>query len=421
MQQITLRPYQEQAIAAVRAAYRHHRRVLLVAPTGFGKTATAAALIRWAVAKGRRVVFVVHRREIVLDTARRIPGAGVVMAGHPVTSAFVQVCSIQTLVAREAHPPADLLIWDEAHHCAAETYREIAAQYPGAWHLGLTATPERADGVGLRDAFDAIIVGATVKELQAGGYLAECDVIAATTRESALAMDPVEAWHQYAGGRPTVAFHRLVAESKEFASRLGPMAAHIDGVTHSRERDSALAAFAAGELTVLSNVYVLTEGWDAPRAKVCLLARGCGAEGTYIQMVGRVLRRHGDERALVIDLAGVVRDHGMPDEDRDFTLDGIHRKGKDDREWLCQCRTCGAVVRGVARGPACRCGAPWPPPPATAIESRPVVAVAAVATRRERMAALDTLTATARARGYKPGWVGMRFKERFGFWPKGLS
>jgi superfamily II DNA or RNA helicase len=172
---------------------------------------------------------------------------------------------------------------------------------------------------------------------------------------------------------------------------------------------------------VLSNVYVLTEGWDAPRAKVCLLARGCGAEGTYLQMVGRVLRRHGDDRALVVDLAGVVREHGMPDEDRDFTLDGIHRKGKDDREWLCQCRTCGAVVRGVARGPACRCGAPWPPPSATAIEERPVVAVAAVATRRERATVLDALTETARARGYKPGWVGVRFKEQFGFWPKGLG
>ena len=76
MTEITLRPYQEQAIASVRAAYRHHRRVLLVAPTGFGKTATASALIQWAVTKGRRVVFIVHRREIVLDTARRIPGAG---------------------------------------------------------------------------------------------------------------------------------------------------------------------------------------------------------------------------------------------------------------------------------------------------------------------------------------------------------
>ncbi|WP_461249380.1 DEAD/DEAH box helicase family protein, partial [Streptococcus uberis] len=75
---IILRPYQEQAIAAVRSAYRKPRRVLLVAPTGFGKTASAGGLIRWAVAKGRRVVFLVHRREIVLDTARRIPGAGVV-------------------------------------------------------------------------------------------------------------------------------------------------------------------------------------------------------------------------------------------------------------------------------------------------------------------------------------------------------
>ena len=115
------------------------------------KTATASALIQWAVAKGRRVVFIVHRREIVLDTARRIPGAGVVMAGHPRTDAPVQVCSIQTLVAREAHPPADLLIWDEAHHCAADTYRDIAAQYPGGEvlvvsHGGVIRAAQRAIG-----------------------------------------------------------------------------------------------------------------------------------------------------------------------------------------------------------------------------------------------------------------------------------
>ncbi|NCV71133.1 MAG: DEAD/DEAH box helicase, partial [Betaproteobacteria bacterium] len=81
MTQITLRPYQEQAIASVREAYRKHRRVLLVAPTGFGKTATASALIQWAVAKGRRVTFVVHRREIVMDTARR--------AGYPAQSTSI--------------------------------------------------------------------------------------------------------------------------------------------------------------------------------------------------------------------------------------------------------------------------------------------------------------------------------------------
>lgn len=430
---IELRPYQQRAIADVRAAYRRTKRVLLVAPTGFGKTATASALITWAVAKGRRVVFAVHRREIVRDTLRRLEGAGVpcglVMAGERPSDAPVQVCSVQTLVARAAAPPADLIVWDEAHHCAADTYREIAAQYPRAWHLGLTATPERADGVGLRDAFDELVVGATVRELQQQGYLAECDVIAPDARRDALAMEPTAAWEKYAEGRPTVVFHRTVEESLRFARGLGSLCAHIDGSMGRTHRDSQLDSFARGRVQVLSNVYVLTEGWDAPRAKVCILARGCGSPGTYLQMVGRVLRRAGDERALVVDLAGVTHEHGLPDEDREFSLDGIGRKPTSDREWISQCLVCGFVTRGVSRGPACRqCGAVWPAPEPVRVEAaemrkindepRWLAQLRARAPRHERDAELDRLLAVARERGYKPGWASVRFKEQYGFWPQ---
>lgn len=420
---IELRPYQQRAIADVRAAYRRTKRVLLVAPTGFGKTATASALITWAVAKGRRVVFAVHRREIVRDTLRRLEGAGVpcglVMAGERASDAPVQVCSVQTLVARAAAPPADLIVWDEAHHCAADTYREIAAQYPRAWHLGLTATPERADGVGLRDAFDELVVGATVRELQEQGYLAECDVIAPDTRRDALAMEPTAAWEKYAEGRPTVVFHRTVEESLRFARGLGSLCAHIDGSMGRAHRDAQLDSFARGRVQVLSNVYVLTEGWDAPRAKVCILARGCGSPGTYLQMVGRVLRRAGDERALVVDLAGVTHEHGLPDEDREYSLDGIARKPTSDREWISQCLACGFVTRGVSRGPACRqCGAVWPAPEPVRIEAAEMTAVRSVVPRWKRDEELERLTRIARERGYKPGWASVRFKEQFGFWPR---
>ena len=182
-----LRDYQTRAIDLVRAEYRRGRKsVLLVLPTGAGKTATASQLIAWAVARGRRCLFVVHRREIVLDTARRLAAAnvpcGVVMAAERPTDAAVQVCSVQTLTAREQHPPADLIVWDEAHHCAAETYRDIRAQYPTAWHLGLTATPERSDGAPLGDAFEALVAPITVAELVSAGHLAPIDVVAPSAR-----------------------------------------------------------------------------------------------------------------------------------------------------------------------------------------------------------------------------------------------
>lgn len=422
---IELREYQRRAIADVRAAYRRTRRVLLVAPTGFGKTATASALITWAVAKGRRVVFAVHRREIVRDTACRLEAAGVpcglVMAGDRPSDAPVQVCSVQTLVARTA-PPADLIVWDEAHHCAADTYRAIAAQYPRAWHLGLTATPERADGVGLRDAFDELVVGATVRELQEQGYLAECDVIAPAAKQQGLAKEPVVAWQQYAQGRPTVVFHATVEASLRFARELGSECAHIDGTMGRAHRDAQLDSFQRGRVQVLSNVYVLTEGWDAPRAKVCILARGCGSPGTYLQMVGRVLRRAGDERALVVDLTGVTHEHGLPDEPRKFSLDGIERVEKTDRESISQCLVCGYAVRTAARGAACRnCQTSWPPPPEAYIEPAELVPVRSVVPRWQRDEQLEEWTRIAAERGYKPGWASVRFKEAYGFWPRRIG
>jgi superfamily II DNA or RNA helicase len=426
---IELRPYQQRAIEDVRRAYRRTKRVLLVAPTGFGKTATASALIQWAVAKGRRVVFTVHRREIVLDTARRLEASGVpcgiVMAGQKPSDLSVQVCSIQTLVAREAAPPADLIVWDEAHHCAAETYREIAAQYPDAWHLGLTATPERADEAGLRDAFDELVIGATVRELQEQGYLAECDVFAPkVVRKDALAMDPLEAWKTYAEGRPTVVFHRNISDSIGFTAELGGICAHIDGSTPTAQRDETLARFARGELQVLSNVFVLTEGWDAPRVKVCMIARGVGSVGMYLQMVGRVLRRHGDERAMLIDLTGAAREHGLPDEDRSFTLDGIGEiKKGNGRETISACVTCGFVTTPAKRGDRCvKCGTLWPvfaPQRHTVVQQQlHRVVPDSMASRAERDEELEQLLRTAAERGYKPGWVGIRFKAKYGYWPR---
>ena len=118
----------------------------------------------------------------------------------------------------------------EAHHAAAATYRDVAAQYPHAMHLGLTATPERSDGAGLRDSFDALVVGATIRDLQADGYLADCDVLAPGARiRGGIAVTPAEAWRTYAGGRPTVVFCRSIEESQAFVAELGDVARHIDG------------------------------------------------------------------------------------------------------------------------------------------------------------------------------------------------
>jgi superfamily II DNA or RNA helicase len=424
---VELRDYQVRAIDLVRGEYRRGRRaVLLVLPTGAGKTATASQLIAWAVARGRRCLFLVHRREIVLDTHRRLVAAGVacgvVMAGEASVDAPVQVCSVQTLVAREQHPPADLLVWDEAHHCAADTYREIRAQYPAAWHLGLTATPERSDGAPLGDAFEALVAPISVAELVEAGHLAPIDVVAPPTRlQSAIGATPADAWREHGGGRPAVIFTGTIAESRECVAAIGERAAHIDGSTPRRERDEILRRFERGDLDVVSNCAVLTEGWDSARAEVCVLARGCGSLPVYLQTIGRVRRTGGNaaKRCLLLDLAGAAHEHGMPDEDREWSLTEGQAKRRSDREALSTCLHCGAVARYASRGARCRrCGQPWPEAERVEVRRQQLAAVVASSTRREREAELERLRQIARARGYKDGWIGVRFKEKFGFWPR---
>ena len=424
-----LRDYQVRAIDLVRGEYRRGRRaVLLVLPTGAGKTATASQLIAWAVARGRRCLFLVHRREIVLDTHRRLVAAGVpcgvVMAGEKPSDAAVQVCSVQTLVAREQHPAADLIVWDEAHHCTAGTYRDIRAQYPSAWHLGLTATPERSDGAPLGDAFEALVAPITVGELVAAGHLAPIEVIAPPTRlQSAIGATPADAWREHGGGRPAVVFTGTIAESRECVAAIGERAAHIDGSTPRRERDEILRRFERGDLDVVSNCSVLTEGWDSARAEVCVLARGCGSLPVYLQTIGRVRRTGGNaaKRCLLLDLAGAAHEHGMPDEDREWSLTEGQAKRRSDREALSTCLHCGAVSRYASRGARCRrCGQPWPEAERVEVRRQQLAAVVPSSTRREREVELERLRQIARQRAYKPAWVGVKFKEKFGYWPRGL-
>jgi superfamily II DNA or RNA helicase len=435
---VILRPVQIRALDHIRDAFGRTRRVLLVAPTGFGKTAVASELMVRAHRKGRRCLFLVHRREIVKDTARRlrergIP-AGVVMVGEPRVEAAVQVASVQTIAARELTVPADFVIEDEAHHLAADLWRNIAAQYPDAHHLGLTATPERSDRQGLRDAYGELVEGATIAELVALKLLAPIDVVGPGKRQSALFMAPLEALQRFAGPpsgsgfqiRPTVAFLDSVTASRalvEACTEQGIAAAHIDGNTPPRRRDAILEDFEAGRIDVLSNVFVLTEGWDCARAEVCLLARGCEGVGPFLQMVGRV-RRVGDDptkRALLIDLCGAVWQHRMPDADREWTLDGLkHPAANDDDLVIRQCAECGAVYEASKYPRACPNGHVRPPPPRKEIAPASVSLIRATVSRAEMQAEFDRLSQLAREREWKPKAVPVLFKQRFGFWPSGM-
>ena len=173
------RPYQLEAIESLRANIRRGvKRQLLVMPTGTGKTLTASTMIKSAVDKGKRVLFVAHRLELIDQSVRTLQSIGLdvgVIRGSDrrrKRAAPVQVASVATLV-RRIRPDADLVFIDEAHRALAKSYVEgVLEAYPNAVHIGLTATPCRSDGKPLGTHYSALVQAITYERAIAEGYLA---------------------------------------------------------------------------------------------------------------------------------------------------------------------------------------------------------------------------------------------------------
>jgi superfamily II DNA or RNA helicase len=454
-------------IERLRAAIRQRlkARVLLVAPTGSGKTVIASAIVHAGAAKGRRVLFLAHRRELVMQAHAKLWSygidAGVIQAGfEPRLEQPVQVGSIQTLWARAFRgsrmdpPPADLVIVDEAHRARAHTYTKILANYPDAVVLGLTATPCRGDGRGLGNAFDVMVECPPVQELIEAGFLVPTRVYAPSTPdltgvrvargdyvESELAErmdkaqlvgDIVGHWHRLADRRKTVVFATGVAHSihiRDEFLRAGVLAEHIDGKTPTAERDAILARLSRGEIDVVCNCAVLCEGWDQPDVSCIALARPTKSMGLYRQMVGRVLRPSpGKDHALVLDHSGAVFQHGFVEEPVVWTLDQDKRavnpeqkaRAENQKPALTTCPECRAIR---TTGQPCQaCGwRPQPKPRHVDVIDGDLAHIARDGSRTAQgpdpRRFLAQLLWIARDRGYASGWALHKFKEKFGGFP----
>ena len=367
----TLRPYQERALADLRVHWQDNP--ILVAPTGSGKTTVMAHLVAGAIAKGKRVLFLCHRKELVTQAAERFGcPVGFIKAGMDEDrSAPVQIATVQTLIRRKP-PPADIVLIDEAHHAVADTYQSIIKKYPQACIIGATATPFRADGRGLREAgFNALVIAASPAELIAEGSLMEpvhylsretpdlsgVRTVAGDYHQQGLAfvMDRpkligniVDDWKAHGADRPTVVFASSVEHSVHLAEAMGGR--HLD--CNSADRDEILEDFSAGRCSVITNYGILTEGWDVPAASVCVLARPTKCLGLYLQMVGRIMRPlPGKARPIILDNGGLGLRHGLVTEEIEYSLDS---KVKRKIEMAVKnCERCFALIRSY---PCPECG-----------------------------------------------------------------
>lgn len=352
-----LRDYQSKAIDDTREAYQNgYKAPCIVLPTGSGKSVVAGAIISSANSKSNRVVFVVHRQELAKQIDKTLRGfgiqAGFIMSGvKPDPDNPIQIASIGTLRNRlSLYKEPNLIIFDECQHCLANQWLQVREAWRNAKILGLTATPCRLDGKPLRKFFDKLVIGPTVKELIAFGALTPYDYYAPSVVDmsgmthnqtdytaDSLSMfsakrevigDNIEQYKKLAMGKRNIVFACNVKHSIEIVARYndaGIPAAHLDGDTPQKEREDILDKFARGEILVLSNVELFGEGFDLPSIEVVSLLRPTLSTSLYLQQVGRALRpcpQLNKERAIILDHVGNYERHGMPDDDREWTLKG---------------------------------------------------------------------------------------------------
>lgn len=359
---IALRPHQEHGVRLVRASFaRGHRRILLVMPTGAGKTFLAAWLLSSFVQRtGKPAAWFGHREELVGQAEASIRAMGCEVSGGRKARTLAKVVSVSGAVRRGEVPDAGLVVLDEAHHFSADRWGELPKAYgPETIILGLTATPERGDGRPLDHVFEALQVVIHAHELRDRGLLVPCDVYRPSRQlpSGKIAQSPVS---EYVGrglvGKRNVVFAPHIPAAEDFAAefRAAGIQAHVvHGELDAKTRAARLRDFEAGIVPVLVNVYLLTEGWDCPATEVVTLARGAGCASIFLQMIGRGLRpAPGKDRCVLLDLRGASHQWGDPYEERAFSLtgEGITRKGADGVRY---CRVCGALLADALACPEC--------------------------------------------------------------------
>lgn len=442
-----LRPYQVDLENRVRQAYREGcRSPCIVLPCGGGKSVIIADIAKQTTAKGNRVLFLVHRRELCDQIRSTFTWWGVNMR-------LCDIMMVQTAARRLSKlPRPQLIITDENHHCLANTYRKIYEYFPECRRVGVTATPVRLNGDGLGDVNDRLIIGVSAKWLIENHCLAPYDYYAPSLVDlSEVKMNRgefetssveklmlkktvfgnvIEYYKKLAGGRQAICYCTSIRHSIETAAAFraaGIEAEHIDGSTPRAERDEIVRKFKEGALDILCNVDLISEGFDVPDCECAILLRPTQSLTLYIQQAMRCMRYRPDKRAVIIDHVGNYARHGLPDDDREWTLAKKDRSKKGEKSLpaenaVTQCPECfltfhtrdesGEVVKLCPY-----CGAELPVKERKEIKQEEAVLEKIEGFRidysdPDSCKSYKELLLYAKKHGYKPGWAYYQAKKR---------
>jgi superfamily II DNA or RNA helicase len=443
-------------------------RVLLQCPTGGGKTVIASFITQQRVMRGGTVRFMCCRDFLVDQTSGTFNETGIkhsFMANGRWTNVWdpVHVCMIQSMKKRlAAHGAPHMAIWDEAHHIAARTWKETMEAWGPATHIGLSATPCRADGKGLDAYFDDIVIGPSVAHLMDIGALSQYRYFAPTSPDlsgmhtrmgdyvqseiddemgkAVIIGNLVTHYAKHARGMKAVYFCTSIKNSMETVAAFnqkGFRFIHLDGDHSSHERGQAALALARGDIDGISNVALFGEGFDLAAAASqaagrrvdvtidCVgLARPTKSLSLSRQQIGRALRPK-PYPAIILDHAGHLKEFGLPDDDVEWTLSGGKRSnpvkyiecencGCANPSTAFECVNCHATIERKSRG-----GAAGAVREVEHVDGELQEIDRAAARRRANMEqgqarTIEDLIALATRRGYKrpEAWAGHIWQAR---------
>lgn len=439
-----LRPYQNDLVEQVRQAWRDgFKAPCIVLGCGGGKSCIVAEIARRTTWNGKRVLFIVHRKELVDQIFHTFVRWGVLMD-------LCEIGMVQTFTRRlkRLKKPA-LIITDENHHSLAQSYKRIYEYFPTVPRIGVTATPVRLNGDGLGDVNDKLIIGVSTKWLIENHCLAPYDYYAPDIADltglhtkmgeyvtsdiekvmikKAVFGDVIRYYKQLADGKKAICYCSSIKHSEKTAEAFnaaGIPARHIDGGTLKTERDKIISDFRQGKITILCNVDLISEGFDVPDCECSILLRPTHSLTLYIQQSMRCMRYKPNKRAVIIDHVGNYARHGMPDDDRQWTLEKKkHNKVQQEKEQstkVLQCPECFYTfsldaLGGERKCPNCGYVFPSKERKIEIEEETKLIKVTGFKldyAGPEQCQSYAELTEYAKAHGYKVGWAYYQAKKR---------